>query len=129
MRTRRYIGYMARILIVEDSPSLNRMMTLALQTEGYSVAPACNCDEAFAGVTSDTELMLLDLNLPGTDGLTCLTGVLERGFKGKVVVVSGDENAKQMAELTGADGLLVKPFAPETLVAMVEKYLPQAPIA
>src|SRR3954471_16428165 len=120
---------MARILLVEDSPSLNRMMTLALETEGYSVTPARDCDEAFNGLAPDTELVLLDLNLPGTDGMTCFTGVLERGFRGKVVVVSGDENAKQIAELTGADGLLVKPFAPETLIALVEKHLAPTPIA
>src|SRR5215207_7096469 len=114
---------MAQILVVEDSASLNRMMTLALETEGYSVAPARNCDEAYEGVTPDTELVLLDLNLPGTDGMTCLTGVLERGFQGKVIVVSGDRDGQQLAELTGADGFLAKPFAPEDLIATVEKHL------
>ena len=117
---------MAQILIVEDSPSLNRMMTLALQTEGYSVASARNCDEAYAGVSPGTELMLLDLNLPGTDGMTCLTGVLERGFHGKVIVVSGDEDGQHIAEMTGADGFLAKPFSPEDLVATVEAHLAPA---
>jgi CheY-like chemotaxis protein len=115
---------MAQILVVEDSPSLNRMMTLALETEGYSVASACTCDEAFEGLTSDTKLILLDLNLPGMDGMTCLTGVLERGFHGKVVVVSGSNEGRELAEATGADGFLAKPFAPEDLLATVDKYLP-----
>jgi DNA-binding response OmpR family regulator len=114
---------MARILVVEDSPSLNRMMTLALQTEGYSVTSARDCDEAFNGVAPDTELVLLDLNLPGTDGMTCFTGVLERGFRGKVIVVSGDRNGQRIADMTGADGFLAKPFAPEDLIATVEKHL------
>jgi len=114
---------MAQILVVEDSASLNRMMTLALETEGYSVTSAQDCDEAFNGVAPDTELVLLDLNLPGTDGMTCLTGVLERGFRGKVVVVSGDRDGREIAELTGADGFLAKPFAPEDLIATVEKHL------
>jgi DNA-binding response OmpR family regulator len=121
---------MARILVVEDSDSLNRLMTLALETEGYSVAPARNCDEAFEGLTADTELMLLDLNLPGMDGMTCLTGVLERGFHGKVVVVSGATDGRRMAEVTGADGFLAKPFAPEDLIATVERHLkPEQPVA
>jgi DNA-binding response OmpR family regulator len=114
---------MSQILVVEDSASLNRLMTLALETEGYSVTPARNCDEAFNGVSADTELLLLDLNLPGTDGMTCLTGVLERGFHGKVIVVSGDRDGREIAEMTGADGFLAKPFAPEDLIATVEKYL------
>jgi DNA-binding response OmpR family regulator len=114
---------MARILVVEDSPSLNRMMTLALQTEGYSVTAARDCDEAFSGLTPDTELVLLDLNLPGTDGMTCLTGVLERGFRGKFIVVSGDRDGQHIAEMTGADGFLAKPFAPEDLIAAVEEHL------
>src|SRR3954454_8300476 len=110
-----YDASMAQILVVEDSASLNRMMTLALETEGYSVASAGTCDEAFEGLTSDTQLILLDLNLPGMDGMTCLTGVLERGFHGKVVVVSGSDEGRQLAEATGADGFLPKPFAPEDL--------------
>src|SRR5689334_5005447 len=117
---------MAQILIVEDSPSLNRMMTLALQTEGYSVASARNCDEAYAGAGADTELMLVDRNLPGTDGMTCLTGVLERGFHGKVIVVSGDQDGPEIAKMTGADGFLAKPFSPEDLVATVEAHLSPA---
>jgi len=120
---------MARILVVEDSASLNRMMTLALETEGYSVTPATNCDEAFNGVAPDTELVLLDLNLPGTDGMTCFTGVLERGFRGKVIVVSGDPDGQHLAQMTGADGFLAKPFAPEDLIATVEKHLtPSTPL-
>jgi two-component system response regulator CpxR len=113
---------MAQILVVEDSASLNRMMT-ALETEGYSVASAHGCDEAFDRVTADTELLLLDLNLPGMDGMTCLTGVLERGFHGKVVFVSGSVDGKRLAETTGADGFLAKPFAPEELVATVEQQM------
>jgi DNA-binding response OmpR family regulator len=118
---------MAQILVVEDSASLNRMMTLALETEGYSVASALGCDEAFDRVTTDTELLLLDLNLPGMDGMTCLTGVLERGFHGKVVLVSGSVDGRRLAETAGADGFLAKPFAPEELVATVEKHLPSPP--
>lgn len=120
---------MARILVVEDSPSLNRMMTLALETEGYSVTPARDCDDAFNGLAPDTELVLLDLNLPGTDGMTCFTGVIERGFKGKVIVVSGDRDGQQLAEVTGADGFLAKPFAPEDLIATVAKHLAPSTIA
>jgi CheY-like chemotaxis protein len=118
---------MAQILVVEDSASLNRMMTLALETEGYSVASAATCDEAFEGLTSDTRLILLDLNLQGMDGMTCLTGVLERGFRGKVVIVSGSNEGRELAETTGADGFLPKPFAHEDLIATVEKYLPSEP--
>jgi DNA-binding response OmpR family regulator len=114
---------MAQILVVEDSASLNRLMTLALESEGYSVASALGCDDAFDRVTPDTQLLLLDLNLPGMDGMTCLTGVLERGFRGKVVVVSGDTDGRRMAEVTGADGFLAKPFAPEDLIATVEKHV------
>jgi len=115
---------MAQILVVEDSPSLNKMMTLSLETEGYSVASACSCDEAFEGLTSDTKLILLDLGLPDMDGMTCLTGVLERGFRGKVIVVSGSNEGRELARTTGADGFLAKPFAPEDLIATVDTYLP-----
>ena len=66
---------MAQILVVEDSPSLNRLMVLALETEGYSVAPAHGCDEAFDGLTPDTELILLDLNLPRKDGREVLSAI------------------------------------------------------
>jgi two-component system chemotaxis response regulator CheY len=114
---------MAQVLVVEDSQSLNRVMVLALETAGYSVSSALGCDEAFDRLTSDTELILLDLNLPGTDGMTCLTGVLERGFHGKVVMVSGASDLRQVASTTGADGYLAKPFTPDDLIATVEQHV------
>lgn len=113
----------AQILVVEDSVTLNRVMTLTLEQAGYSVAPALGCGEAFDRLTPDTRLLLLDLNLPGLDGMTCLTGVLERGFNGKVVLVSGASEGRELADVVGADGFLPKPFSPEDLVATVDRYM------
>ena len=114
---------MSQILVIEDSPSLNQVMVLALRSEGYSVASATGCDEALDRLTPDCELILLDLMMPGMDGLTCLTGVLERGFHGKVIVVSGSNEGREMANVVGADGYLAKPFSPDDLIETVRSYI------
>jgi DNA-binding NarL/FixJ family response regulator len=67
-------------------------------------------------------VVMMDLKMPGTDGVTCIRRLRERGHSGKVVVLSGylDAQSIQEAARAGADGFLTKPVKPGDLVAALE---------
>ena len=114
---------MSCILLLEDDPSLNRLMALTLESAGYEVSPAIDAEQAFDHLPDNCELILLDLGIPGMDGPTFLAGALAQGYRGKVVVVSGNDAGRRISDAMGADGFLAKPFDPEQLLAVVAKYL------
>src|SRR5687768_6612645 len=72
---------------------------------------------------SDQELILLDLGLPDLDGSTFLAEAAHRGYGGKVLVVSGAVDGRQIAHMMGAEGYLGKPFTPEQLESAVKDTL------
>src|SRR5664279_5273810 len=114
---------MACILLLEDDPALNRLMTLTLESAGYEVSPARDAATAFDHLPDNCELILLDINVPGMDGPTFLAGALAQGYQGKVVVVSGDVAGRDLSKAMGADAYLAKPFNPDKLLELVGQYV------
>jgi two-component system KDP operon response regulator KdpE len=111
----------ARILVVEDAPQMQRSMRLILSGHGYEVVLAPTGEDGiqeFARRLPD--VILLDLMLPGADGLDVCRKVRERS-RVPVIVVSamGDERTKVEALDLGADDYLTKPFGSEELLARV----------
>ena len=111
-----------RILVAEDEKNLNRIITEALQDEGYSVDPCFNGVDALefcAG--ADYDVIVLDINMPRMDGLSVVRRLRERGDATPVLFLTArDSVADRVAGLeSGGDYYLVKPFDFKELMAVV----------
>ena len=111
-----------RILVVDDEPNVLRALTVALEAHGYAITPAATGEQAVARAAAETcSLILLDLGLPGIDGLEVIRRVRTFLPHTPIVVVSafGEESVKVGALDLGADDYIVKPFAFPELLARV----------
>ena len=111
-----------RVLIVEDDPILSSGLTERLRREGYVADCVPSAEAADAAMrTTDVDLVILDIGLPGVDGLTWLRRLRSRGGDNTVLVLTArDAVADRVQGLTvGADDYLAKPFAVEELLARV----------
>jgi len=114
------------VLVVEDEPKVASALKEGLEAEGYDVAIAPTGEAALARLKSDPfDIVLLDLLLPGQDGLQVLTIMRERGIETPVLVLTArDALEDRVAGLnTGADDYLVKPFAFVEVVARIRALL------
>ena len=129
-----------RILIADDHP-LYRDALLAVIPQACADADlreACCSEEVMAQVTSDAdfELIVLDLNLPGADGLSCLRQVREAAPLTPIIVVSGVDEPATMAEvvMAGAAGYVPKSAPRQVLIDAIRivmaggTYLPAAAV-
>lgn len=115
-----------RLLLVEDDPMIGEAIRAGLRREGFTVDWVR--DGGSAGQALDTEpfeLLLLDLGLPGGDGLQLLETLRGRGSALPVLIITArDAVADRVAGLdAGADDYLVKPFALEELAARIRALL------
>ena len=111
-----------RILIVEDEKKTASFIRKALQVEGFAVDVCGNGEDALAAVaTTPFDVLLLDIMLPGRDGLSVLAQLRERGNKIPVLLLSarGEVNERVAGLNAGADDYLPKPFVIAELVARV----------
>jgi AmiR/NasT family two-component response regulator len=105
-------GRRRRLLIVEDDRDLSELLVHALGQAGYEVVAAESAHDAMAAVaTASPDLVVLDIKMPGTSGLT-LCELLRDQFDIPFVVFSGldSEETVQQATLMGALAYLVKPL-------------------
>ena len=115
---------MADVLVVEDDEVIRGMLVFLLEGEGHTVEQAADGAEALDILRRrGPECMVLDLMMPGVDGLTVLRTRLEEGLAAdtRIVVLtarSGTDDAVWCWE-AGADEFLTKPFDPERLLRMV----------
>lgn len=117
-----------RILIVDDDTELRHLVAEYLGGSGYELAIAGD-GLAMRAVLSEqvVDLVVLDLMLPGEDGLSLLRW-LQENFKLPVIIVSarGDEVDRVVGLELGADDYLAKPFGPRELLARVRAVLRRA---
>jgi two-component system response regulator MprA len=116
----------AAILVVDDDTPIRRMLDRTLSAEGYAVESAADGGEALAAVERSTpDLIVLDVGLPGLDGLAVSRRLRAKGLAVPVLVLTArDAVADRVAGLdAGADDYLVKPFATEELLARVRALL------
>ena len=117
----------ARILIVDDHPTMREAMRLVLAEEGFTVDEAADGARALDLVASGRpDLVLLDLNIPGISGPDLLEALkASRVTSGipVVVVTAEDEEGRRAAMQAGAEDYLTKPFSPRVLVRTVERVL------
>ena len=114
------------ILVVDDDAPIRRMLDRTLTAEGYAVESAADGGEALAAVERSTpDLIVLDVGLPGVDGLSVSKRLRAKGLAVPVLLLTArDAVADRVAGLdAGADDYLVKPFATEELLARVRALL------
>ncbi len=115
-----------RLLVVEDEQKVAEALRQGLETEGYDVTLEQTGEGAFFRATTESfDAILLDVMLPGRDGLTILTTLRAHGVKTPILVLTArdtlDDRVRGLD--SGADDYLVKPFAFAELLARIRALL------
>ena len=120
-----------RILLAEDEATIRAYVTQGLREAGYAVDSVADGDEALAAAQSvDYDLLILDVSMPGTDGLDVCRRLRSRPGAGSAILFlsARDTVNDRVAGLdAGAEDYLVKPFAFAELLARVRALLRRGP--
>ena len=113
-----------RILVIEDNPDLAYGLRNNLEIEGYEVEVAKDGTKGLSRARSaNPDLVVLDLMLPGVDGLEVMRRLRQRD-RGRTAIIlltaRGEESDRIVGLRLGADDYVVKPFSPAELVARVD---------
>jgi len=112
-----------RLLLVEDSERLRRSLATAFKRSGYAVdATGDGCEGLWLAEANDYDVVVLDLMLPGLDGLAVLGRLRARGRDTQILLLTARDTVEDRVRglREGADDYLVKPFALEELLARVQ---------
>lgn len=113
---------MADILVVDDEPNIRRMVASLLTAEGHQASVAATGEEALQALTeSEPDVVLLDLALPGIDGISVLSQIREKHATLPVVMMSGRATLADAVRATkiGAFHFIEKPLVPESLLLTI----------
>jgi DNA-binding response OmpR family regulator len=121
-----------RILVVEDEQKVANALREGLQGEKYEVVVERTGEGAFFRMTTESfDAILLDLTLPGRDGLEILKAMRERGMKTPVLVLTARDTLQDriIGLDSGADDYLIKPFAFAELLARIRALVRRGRVA
>lgn len=115
----------AKILIVEDEQKIARLVRLYLEEAGYSASVIADGSLAVPAFRHERpDLVILDLNLPGTDGLDVCRALRRESNVPVIMLTARSEEADRLVGLElGADDYVTKPFSPREIVARVRAVL------
>ena len=116
---------MKNILLIEDEAHISEVVKMILEDEGYAVSIWCDATHFETRLKkSHADLVLLDLNIGGFNGK-----IICEYIKGNidlknvpVIIMSANNNIKQIKEECGAEDLMLKPFDLDTLINKVKAY-------
>jgi two-component system response regulator ResD len=115
------------VLVVDDEPTIGEVVCRYLQRAGYETRVALDGFEAVeAAAEQDPDLIVLDLMLPGLDGLEAMRRIRANGARRTAIILltaRGEESDRVIGLRLGADDYIVKPFSPAELVARVDAVL------
>ena len=116
---------MARILVVDDDHTVREVVVSYLRAGGHTVADVEDGEQALKQMREDpADLVVLDLMLPGIDGLEVCRRLRETGDVPIIMLTAlGDETDRVVGLELGADDYLTKPFSPRELVLRVDSVL------
>jgi len=114
-----------RVLVVDDDPALAEMLGIVLRNEGFEPSFVSDGDAALGAFRREKpDVVLLDLMLPGTDGIeVCRQIRAESGVPIVMLTAKGDSTDVVLGLESGADDYVVKPFKPKELIARVRARL------
>ncbi|MBT5055389.1 MAG: response regulator [Gemmatimonadetes bacterium] len=114
------------ILVVDDDDSLRELCSRVLMAQGHEVHTASLAEEALAlAAQNNYRVVLLDLKMPGMDGIECLRRLKAQGCRADIVMITGYGNVPTAVEAmkVGARDFIEKPFRPDDLHAMLQDIL------
>lgn len=119
---------MSRILVVDDEPHIRRVLDAMLGKEGFEVVLAEDGAEGLREIAAgNVDLVILDLLMPGANGLEVLAKIRTDPDKGTTPVIiltaKGQDTDREAAFAGGADDFVTKPFSPKKLVARIREIL------
>jgi two-component system OmpR family response regulator len=116
-----------RVLVVDDEPDLGQLMVTALKGAGIDAIYVPNGGDAVRSVTTrGADVIVVDMHMPGMDGLEFIQRVRRLRPKARILGISGGDKGGskmllQMSGRLGAHAVLPKPFKPSDLVAKVKE--------
>ncbi|MEF2968398.1 response regulator transcription factor [Paenibacillus sp. M1] len=115
-----------RLLVIEDEPTLSRLLSYNLTSEGYKVEVAEHGQTGFdLAMQQEFDLILLDLMLPGLNGFEIMSKLREEGVKTPIIILTAKNAEEEVVEglKSGADDYITKPFGVAELLARVAAVL------
>lgn len=120
---------MARIIVIEDEELVRYTIKLTLESVGHTVLEATNGREGLALLDQTTcDLVITDIIMPEMEGIETIAGMRSRTANLPIIAVSGGGRIGNMdflkaAKELGATTILPKPFEPDELLELVDRYL------
>lgn len=115
-----------RLLVIEDEPTLSRLLSYNLTNEGYQVTVAENGQLGFdIAAQGEFDLIMLDLMLPGMNGFEVLAKLRQMGVKTPIIILTAKNAEEEVVQglKSGADDYITKPFGVAELLARVAAVL------
>jgi len=113
-----------KIIIVEDDSGVRFFLEEALKEEGYRIKAFESYEEASSSIAKETDLVIMDIKLPGVDGLTAIEDVKKRSDAPILIITAyGTKKNAMDAIQRGATDFFVKPIALDELKIMVKRVL------
>jgi len=116
---------MTKILVIDDEPSIIKLVGAYLKPEGYEVYTASDGEAGLKSArTFKPDMIILDLMLPGMDGIELLTRLRRESDVYVIMLTARTEETDKIVGLSvGADDYMTKPFSPRELVARIKAAL------
>jgi two-component system KDP operon response regulator KdpE len=118
-----------RILVVDDDPQIRRVMRVTLTGQGYEVDDSKSGDAALEKIRDQRfDLILLDMNMPGTSGLDVCRAIRSQSEIGIIMLTVRDTESDKVEALdAGADDYVTKPYNAHELLARIRAALRRTP--
>ena len=115
----------AKILVIDDEPSIHNVVTAYLKAEGYEYQSAMDGPSGLAAARSfKPDIIILDVMLSGMDGIELLANLRRESNMYVIMLTARSEETDKIVGLSvGADDYLTKPFSPRELIARIKAAL------
>lgn len=118
-----------KIMTVDDSPTVRKVLNEALSGAGYQVVEASDGEEAVNMLEqTDIDLLVTDLNMPNMDGVELIKRVRQQPGKRFMPIIMltsvSQKEMKAAGKKAGASGWVTKPFRPEQLLSVIQMVCP-----
>ena len=114
-----------KILVIDDDPTLIKMVQPFLESHGFSVAAAMNGEEGIEKLKSDRpDLIILDVQMPKMNGYTFIFEMKKIGGARSIpiIVLTAKEGMAEIFKVEGVREYITKPFKPEVLLNHINKH-------